>query len=81
MRTVSRGNDEIEEICDKTEENVHVSSDDIYREIDFYDETAEWSTLQGLPKMLDAHGPKGVVMNIYGEALCDDIFDRKCNGN
>ena len=33
MRTVSRGNDEIEEICDKTEENVHVSSDDIYREI------------------------------------------------
>ena len=30
--------------------------------------------------MLDAHGPKGVVMNIYGEVLCNDIFDRKCNG-
>ena len=30
--------------------------------------------------MLDAHGPKGVKMNIYGEVLCDDIFDRNCNG-
>ena len=36
--------------------------------------------LQGSPKMLDAHGPKGVVMNIYGKVLCGDIFDRKCNG-
>ena len=32
------------------------------------------------PKILDAHGPKGVVMNIYGKLLCGDIFDRKCNG-
>ena len=24
-------------------------------------------TLQESPKMLDAHGPKGVVMNIYGK--------------
>ena len=32
------------------------------------------------PKILDAHGPKGVVMNIYGKVLCGDIFDRKCNG-
>ena len=38
------------------------------------------SALQGSPKMLDAHGPKGVMMNIYGEVFCDDIFDRKCNG-
>lgn len=28
--------------------------------------------------MLDAQGPKGVVMNIYAEVLCDDIFGRKC---
>ena len=38
------------------------------------------SALQGSPKMLDAHGPKGVMMNIYGVVFCDDIFDRKCNG-
>ena len=30
--------------------------------------------------MLDAHGPKGVVINIYGEVLCNDIFGRKCSG-
>ena len=24
--------------------------------------------------MLDAHGSKGVVMNIYGEVLCDDMI-------
>lgn len=30
--------------------------------------------------MLDAQGPKGVVINIYAEVLCDDIFGRKCNG-
>ena len=40
-------------------------------------ETAAWSVLQGSPK--DAHGPKGVGMNIYREVLYDDIFDRKCN--
>ena len=45
-----------------------------------YDETAAWGTLQGPPKMLGAHGPKGVAVNIYGEVLCNDIFDRKCNG-
>ena len=37
-------------------------------------------TLQGSPKMLDAHGPKGAVTNIYGKVLCGDISDRKCNG-
>ena len=45
-----------------------------------YDETEAWSALQRWPKMLDAHGTKGVKMNIYGEVLCDDIFDRNCNG-
>ena len=57
------------------------SNDDKYQEIDLYDKTAACSALQGSnQKMSDAHGPKGVVMNIYGEVLCDDIFDRKCNG-
>ena len=32
-RTISRGIDKIEEICDKAEENLHVSNDDTYREI------------------------------------------------
>ena len=39
-RTISRGTDEMEEICDKAEKNLHVSYDDTYREIDLYDETA-----------------------------------------
>ena len=41
-RTVCRGTDEIEEICDKAEENLHVSNDDTYWEIDLYDETTAW---------------------------------------
>ena len=34
--------------------------------MNLYDETAALSALQGLPKVLDAHDPKGVVMNIQG---------------
>ena len=33
-RTISRGIDETEETCNKAEENLHVSNDDTYREID-----------------------------------------------
>ena len=63
-RTISRGTDEIEEICNKTEENLHVSKNDTYRKIDLYEETATWSALQGPPKMFDAHDPKEVSSNI-----------------
>ena len=63
-RTISRGTDEIEEICNKTEENLHASKNDTYRKIDLYEETAAWSALQGPPKMLDAHDPKEVSSNI-----------------
>ena len=63
-RTISRGIDEIEEICNKTEENLHVSNNDTYWKIDLYEETAAWSALQGPPKMLDAHDPKEVSSNI-----------------
>ena len=63
-RTISRGTDEIEEICNKTEENLHVSKNDTYRKIDLYKETATWSALQGPPKMFDAHDPKEVSSNI-----------------
>ena len=64
-RTISRGIDEIEETCEKLEENLHVSKDDTYREIDLYDEIAAWRALLRSSKMLDAHGSKGVVMSIY----------------
>ena len=67
-RTISRGTDEIEEICNKTEENLHASKNDTYRKIDLYEETAAWSALQGPPKMLDAHDPKEVRRNI-GEGI------------
>ena len=63
-RTISRGTDEIEEMCNKTEENLHVSKNDTYRKIDLYEETATWSALQGSPKMFDAHDPKEVSSNI-----------------
>ena len=63
-RTISRGTDEIEEMCNKTEENLHASKNDTYRKIDLYEETAAWSALQGPPKMLDAHDPKEVSSNI-----------------
>ena len=63
-RTISRGTDEIEEICNKTEENLHASKNDTYRKIDLYEETAAWSALQGPPKILDAHDPKEVSSNI-----------------
>ena len=39
-----------------------------------YDEIAAWRALLRSSKMLDAHGSKGVVMNIYGEVLCDDMI-------
>ena len=51
-RTISRRTDEIEKICDKAEKNLHVSNDDIYREIDLCDEIVAWSALLGLLKML-----------------------------
>ena len=73
-RTISRGIDEIEEICEKAEENLHVSKDDTYQETDLYDEITAWRTLLRSSKMLDTNGPKGVMMNIYGEVLCDDII-------
>ena len=41
-RTISRGINEIDEICEKAEENFHVLKDDTYRDIDFYDEIAAW---------------------------------------
>ena len=41
-RTISRGIDEIEEICEKAEENLHVLKDDTYRDIDLHDEIAAW---------------------------------------
>ena len=63
-RTISRGTDEIEEICNKTEENLHVSKNDTYRKIDLYEETATWSALQEPPKMFDVHDPKEVSSNI-----------------
>ena len=73
-RTISRGIDEIEEICEKAEENLHVSKDDTYQETDLYDEITAWRALLRSSKMLDTNGPKGVMMNIYGEVLCDDII-------
>ena len=79
-RTISRGIDEIEETCEKLEENLHVSKDDTYREIDLYDEIAAWKALLRSSKMLDAHGSKGVVMSIYEEVLCNDMISlTKCN--
>ena len=56
----------LKKTCDKAEENLHVWNDDKYREMNLYDWTAALSALQGLPKVLDAHDPKGVVMNIQG---------------
>ena len=41
-RTISREINEIEEICEKAEENLHVLKDDTYRDIDLYDKIAAW---------------------------------------
>ena len=80
-KCISRGFDKIEGICKQADFILNIQEDDIYKEIDIYDEITTWRALIRSSEMLGVHKAVGVVTNIYGEPLSEDMFNLTENSN
>ena len=80
-KCISRGFDKIEGICKQADFILSIKEDDIYKEIDIYDEITTWRALLRSSEMLGVHKAVGVVANIYSEPLSEDMFNLTENSN
>ena len=74
-KSISRGLDTIEKICDKVKCNLHLSDEESNREVDLYDEIVTWRAVLRESEFLVPGDEDLVPKNIYKESLCSDIIE------
>ena len=72
---ITRGLDKIEGICEQASKNLIIPNEDSYRETGLYDEIVLWRAVLRHSGMLSNDEAMGMVTNIYGEPLCNDLDD------
>ena len=73
MESISRGLDKIDTICNNATLLLDFLEDDFYKDVDIYDEIITWRALLCSSEMLNIHTSKGIVKNIFGELLSEDM--------
>ena len=73
-KCILRGFDKIEGICKQADFILNLQEDDIYKEIDIYDEITTWGALVHSSEMLGVQKAVGVVTNICSEPFSEDMF-------
>ena len=72
-KRVSRSIDKIEAICTNTNANLNVTDEDSYREVNIYNEIVNWRALLRVSELCKNRLPDGIVKNIYGEPLNQEL--------
>ena len=72
-KCISRGLDKIDAICNNATLLLDFQEDDFYKDVDIYDEIITWRALLHSSEMLNIHSSEGIVKNIFGESLSEDM--------
>ena len=72
-RRISRGLDDIENICECTNKKLNISEQDEYRDVELYDEIVSWRAAIRNSEMLSNHYKDGAIFNIYKELHCQKM--------